>query len=119
MRVSNNPRRRYQVRDVRFDPDCPTITFVAVADMQTGDVLRVIATDPGTGAVCRSMMTEAAAIGASKLIGRGDEKAADAAAVEAMRAALVSGDICKVADVMELSGATLRIIKQNHCGLPS
>ena len=33
-------------------------------------------------------VTEAAAIGASKLIGRGDEKAADAAAVEAMRAAL-------------------------------
>jgi fructose-1,6-bisphosphatase II / sedoheptulose-1,7-bisphosphatase len=33
-------------------------------------------------------VTEAAAIGASKLVGRGDEKAADAAAVEAMRAAL-------------------------------
>ena len=33
-------------------------------------------------------VTEAAAIGASQLIGRGDEKAADAAAVEAMRAAL-------------------------------
>jgi len=33
-------------------------------------------------------VTEAAAISASKLIGRGDEKAADAAAVEAMRAAL-------------------------------
>ncbi|MFM5884270.1 MAG: class II fructose-bisphosphatase [Novosphingobium sp.] len=33
-------------------------------------------------------VTEAAAIGASKLIGRGDEKAADAAAVECMRAAL-------------------------------
>lgn len=33
-------------------------------------------------------VTEAAAIGASKLIGRGDEKAADQAAVEAMRAAL-------------------------------
>jgi len=33
-------------------------------------------------------VTEAAAIGASKLIGRGDEKAADHAAVEAMRAAL-------------------------------
>ena len=33
-------------------------------------------------------VTEAAAIGASKLIGRGDEKAADAAAVETMRAAL-------------------------------
>ena len=33
-------------------------------------------------------VTEAAAIGASHLIGRGDEKAADAAAVEAMRAAL-------------------------------
>jgi fructose-1,6-bisphosphatase II / sedoheptulose-1,7-bisphosphatase len=33
-------------------------------------------------------VTEAAAIGASELIGRGDEKAADAAAVEAMRAAL-------------------------------
>ncbi|MBB4154626.1 fructose-1,6-bisphosphatase II / sedoheptulose-1,7-bisphosphatase [Sphingomonas jinjuensis] len=33
-------------------------------------------------------VTEAAAIGASTLIGRGDEKAADAAAVEAMRAAL-------------------------------
>jgi len=33
-------------------------------------------------------VTEAAAINASRLIGRGDEKAADAAAVEAMRAAL-------------------------------
>ncbi len=33
-------------------------------------------------------VTEAAAIACSKLIGRGDEKAADAAAVEAMRAAL-------------------------------
>jgi fructose-1,6-bisphosphatase II / sedoheptulose-1,7-bisphosphatase len=33
-------------------------------------------------------VTEAAAIAASKLIGRGDEKAADAAAVEAMRTAL-------------------------------
>ncbi len=33
-------------------------------------------------------VTEAAAVSASKLIGRGDEKAADAAAVEAMRAAL-------------------------------
>jgi len=33
-------------------------------------------------------VTEAAAMAASKLIGRGDEKAADAAAVEAMRAAL-------------------------------
>ena len=33
-------------------------------------------------------VTEAAAISASKLIGRGDEKAADAAAVEAMRGAL-------------------------------
>ena len=32
-------------------------------------------------------VTEAAAISASKLVGRGDEKAADAAAVEAMRAA--------------------------------
>src|SRR4028119_1014024 len=33
-------------------------------------------------------VTEAAAIAASKLVGRGDEKAADHAAVEAMRAAL-------------------------------
>src|SRR3954467_2464464 len=33
-------------------------------------------------------VTEAAAIAASKLIGRGDEKAADAAAVEAMRTEL-------------------------------
>src|SRR5206468_3335954 len=33
-------------------------------------------------------VTEAAAVGASKLIGRGNEKAADHAAVEAMRAAL-------------------------------
>ena len=33
-------------------------------------------------------VTEAAAISASHLIGRGDETAADAAAVEAMRAAL-------------------------------
>src|SRR3569833_4351274 len=32
--------------------------------------------------------TEAAAIAAAKLVGRGDEKAADAAAVEAMREAL-------------------------------
>ncbi|MGQ3179985.1 MAG: fructose-bisphosphatase class II, partial [Blastomonas fulva] len=38
-------------------------------------------------------VTEAAAIAASKLIGRGDEKAADAAAVEAMRAALNGLDI--------------------------
>jgi fructose-1,6-bisphosphatase II / sedoheptulose-1,7-bisphosphatase len=37
-------------------------------------------------------VTEAAAIAASKLIGRGDEKAADAAAVEAMRAAFNSLD---------------------------
>ena len=36
-------------------------------------------------------VTEAAAIAAARLIGRGDEKAADAAAVEAMRAALNSG----------------------------
>ena len=35
-------------------------------------------------------VTEAAAIAASKLTGRGDEKAADAAAVEAMRASLNS-----------------------------
>ena len=33
-------------------------------------------------------VTEAAAVAAAKLVGRGDEKAADAAAVEAMRAAL-------------------------------
>ena len=32
-------------------------------------------------------VTEAAAVAASRLIGRGDEKAADAAAVEAMRKA--------------------------------
>ena len=32
-------------------------------------------------------VTEAAAVAASKLVGRGDEKAADAAAVEAMRKA--------------------------------
>ena len=38
-------------------------------------------------------VTEAAAISASKLIGRGNEKAADAAAVEAMRAALNTLDI--------------------------
>jgi len=38
-------------------------------------------------------VTEAAAIAASKLIGRGDEKAADAAAVEAMREALNTLDI--------------------------
>ncbi|GAO39635.1 fructose-1,6-bisphosphatase II [Sphingomonas changbaiensis NBRC 104936] len=38
-------------------------------------------------------VTEAAAIAASKLIGRGNEKAADAAAVEAMREALNSLDI--------------------------
>jgi fructose-1,6-bisphosphatase II / sedoheptulose-1,7-bisphosphatase len=39
-------------------------------------------------------VTEAAAISASKLIGRGDEKAADAAAVEAMRAALNELPLC-------------------------
>ncbi|NCP11783.1 MAG: class II fructose-bisphosphatase [Sphingomonadales bacterium] len=39
-------------------------------------------------------VTEAAAISASRLIGRGDEKAADAAAVEAMRAALNELEIC-------------------------
>jgi fructose-1,6-bisphosphatase II / sedoheptulose-1,7-bisphosphatase len=38
-------------------------------------------------------VTEAAAIAASKLIGRGDEKAADAAAVEAMRKAFDGLDI--------------------------
>lgn len=38
-------------------------------------------------------VTEAAAIAASTLVGRGDEKAADAAAVEAMRAALNELDI--------------------------
>ncbi|NJR78813.1 class II fructose-bisphosphatase [Sphingomonas corticis] len=38
-------------------------------------------------------VTEAAAIAASTLVGRGDEKAADAAAVEAMRAALNSLDM--------------------------
>ncbi|MCC7394828.1 MAG: class II fructose-bisphosphatase [Sphingomonadaceae bacterium] len=38
-------------------------------------------------------VTEAAAVGAAKLIGRGDEKAADAAAVEAMRAALNALDM--------------------------
>ena len=38
-------------------------------------------------------VTEAAAISASKLIGRGNEKEADAAAVEAMRAALNTLDI--------------------------
>ncbi|MBN8848323.1 MULTISPECIES: class II fructose-bisphosphatase [unclassified Sphingomonas] len=38
-------------------------------------------------------VTEAAAIGASTLVGRGDEKAADAAAVEAMREALNSLDM--------------------------
>ena len=39
-------------------------------------------------------VTEAAAIAASRLIGRGDEKAADAAAVEAMRAALNELPLC-------------------------
>jgi fructose-1,6-bisphosphatase II / sedoheptulose-1,7-bisphosphatase len=39
-------------------------------------------------------VTERAAIAASALIGRGDEDAADAAAVEAMRAALNKLDIC-------------------------
>ncbi|MGB5724322.1 MAG: class II fructose-bisphosphatase, partial [Parasphingorhabdus sp.] len=39
-------------------------------------------------------VTEAAAISAANLIGRGDEKAADAAAVEAMRGALNELDIC-------------------------
>ena len=38
-------------------------------------------------------VTEAAAVAASKLIGRGDEKAADQAAVEAMRAALNTLDM--------------------------
>ncbi|WP_294243274.1 class II fructose-bisphosphatase [uncultured Sphingomonas sp.] len=38
-------------------------------------------------------VTEAAAIAASTLVGRGDEKAADAAAVEAMRAALNELDV--------------------------
>ncbi|MGQ0558654.1 MAG: fructose-bisphosphatase class II, partial [Sphingosinicella sp.] len=33
-------------------------------------------------------VTEAAAVAASKLVGRGDERAADQAAVEAMRGAL-------------------------------
>src|SRR5215204_4187675 len=38
-------------------------------------------------------VTEAAAIAASKLVGRGDEKAADHAAVEAMRAAFNELDV--------------------------
>src|SRR5258708_33911165 len=38
-------------------------------------------------------VTEAAAIAASRLVGRGDEKAADAAAVEAMRAAFNELDL--------------------------
>src|SRR5580765_7411002 len=38
-------------------------------------------------------VTEAAAVAASRLVGRGDEKAADAAAVEAMRKALNTLDI--------------------------
>ena len=38
-------------------------------------------------------VTEAAAIAASRLVGRGDEEAADAAAVEAMRAKLNELDI--------------------------
>ncbi len=43
-------------------------------------------------------VTEAAAIAASKLVGRGDEKAADAAAVEAMRAAF---------DTLEIDGTVV------------
>ena len=46
-------------------------------------------------------VTEAAAIAAAKLIGRGDEKAADAAAVEAMRTAFNgfgTGDVVTVSD---------------------
>ena len=43
-------------------------------------------------------MTEAAAIAASKLVGRGDEKAADAAAVEAMR---------KAFDTLEIDGTVV------------
>jgi len=39
-------------------------------------------------------VTEAAALSASRLMGRGDEKAADQAAVDAMRRALNSLDIC-------------------------
>ena len=39
-------------------------------------------------------VTEAAAMAASRLVGRGDEKAADAAAVEAMRAALNELPMC-------------------------
>ncbi len=34
-------------------------------------------------------------------------------AIETADLTLVSGDISKIADVIELSGATLRIIKQN------
>src|SRR5438309_782688 len=41
----------------------------------------------------RVRVTEAAAVAASKLVGRGNEKAADSAAVEAMRAALNSLEI--------------------------
>ena len=43
-------------------------------------------------------VTEAAAVAASKLIGRGDEKAADAAAVEAMR---------KAFDTLEIDGTVV------------
>ena len=49
-------------------------------------------------------VTESAAISASKLIGRGDEKAADAAAVEAMRAALITAGIAYTIDDVPLTG---------------
>src|SRR3989337_1149090 len=43
-------------------------------------------------------VTEAAAIAAAKLVGRGDEKAADAAAVEAMRAGLNELPVLAIAE---------------------
>src|SRR6218665_2979843 len=51
-----------------------------MTNMSDSDLDRVLVLE-------RVRVTEAAAIAAAKLIGRGDEKAADAAAVEAMRTA--------------------------------
>ena len=54
----------------------PTVTNPALSPLDRVLVLEMV------------RVTEAAAVAASTLVGRGDEKAADAAAVEAMRAAL-------------------------------
>ena len=57
-------------------------------------------------------VTEAAALSASRLMGRGDEKAADQAAVDAMREALnslaIAGTVVPDADAMMINARRTR-----------